>query len=148
MTADPPDLRVALRSDPRLLRTVRSMVRCYLDDLGWPADEAELMVLAVDEACTNAIRHACHGVTDATYELILHGGESELVFEVIDPGEPADLEGIASRCREVVDADTVRPGGLGLDLMRKTFDEVEFGRGPEGGNRVVLTRRRPQRGTT
>ena len=54
------DLRVTVRSDPKLLTSIRSLVRGWVES--WDIDDktANDVVLAVDEACTNAIRHAYH----------------------------------------------------------------------------------------
>jgi anti-sigma regulatory factor (Ser/Thr protein kinase) len=47
-----------ITSDPRLLRTVRLTVEQICQIAGFPRLEASKIVLAVDEACSNVIRHA------------------------------------------------------------------------------------------
>ncbi|NIP90019.1 MAG: ATP-binding protein, partial [Gammaproteobacteria bacterium] len=48
-----------IAAHPRLLSTVRGMVRSYLAEAGFARERTDEVVLGVDEACTNAIRHAC-----------------------------------------------------------------------------------------
>jgi anti-sigma regulatory factor (Ser/Thr protein kinase) len=66
------DLRLKVRSDPKLLSPVRSLVRSWV--ASWDIDKkiADEVVLAIDEAFTNAIRHAYEGRCDGSVELTLH----------------------------------------------------------------------------
>ena len=66
------DMKVELRSAPMLLRGIRGLVRCYVADQGFGEDRCDEIVLAVDEACTNSMRHAYHGATDRVLDLILY----------------------------------------------------------------------------
>ena len=54
-------LRLKFAADTCQLAAMRQAVRDYLVEGGVPEMEAELMVLALDEACTNVIRHAYGG---------------------------------------------------------------------------------------
>ena len=60
------DLHLIVRSDPRLLSSIRSLVRSWVES--WDVDEKTTsdVVLAIDEACTNAIRHAYGGREDCS----------------------------------------------------------------------------------
>jgi anti-sigma regulatory factor (Ser/Thr protein kinase) len=102
------------------------------------------VVLAIDEACSNAIRHSYEGRCDETVALTLRAAPDFLEFEVCDQGVPGHPERLRRRPLEIPDEDEVRPGGLGVQLMYEVFDEVRFSSGEGGGNCVVMRLRRPR----
>ena len=132
-------LTVPARADRLVL--VRAVVRAALPLAGMAAgdDAAEELVLAVDEACQNVIRHAYDGRGDGEMTLALRHEEapSALVVELADHGAPVDAAALPER-----DLDEVRPGGLGLHFIRSVMDGVEWVTpAPGGGNLLRLTRR-------
>ena len=132
------DIRIEVRSDPKLLRSVRAMVRGYLETQEAPTDRADSVVLAVDEACANAIRHSYQTRTDRRLTLSLRSGGGEIEIVLSDDGIPAPPERLLRKKPRRPDRTTVSPGGLGVQLMYDVFDEVEFCPGPERGNRVTM----------
>jgi anti-sigma regulatory factor (Ser/Thr protein kinase) len=129
---------VTVRSDPKLLASVRSLVRSWVES--WEVGEktADKVVLAIDEACTNAIRHAYEGRSDGSVELSLHAEPEFLEFQVSDTGVPCPPECTMRRPVKSVDADDLKPGGLGIQLIHEVFDEVDFCPGESGGNCVTM----------
>lgn len=98
--------------------------------------------LAVDEALSNVIEHACAGRDDALVELeVKHEGDSFTILishdgASFDPaGRPeTDLKAhVAQR----------RVGGLGLFLIKKLMDEVEYGTAADGRTQIRLVKRHP-----
>ena len=136
------DIRLEVRSDPRLLRTVRSLVRGWVEACNLEPDAADQMVLAIDEACANAIRHSYGGECDRFVELILRADADFLEVRLCDQGEPCPPEHQQRRVLEVPDPEELKPGGLGVQLMHRAFDEVEFCPGEASGNCVTMRRRR------
>ena len=136
------DLHLTVRSDPKLLGSGRSLVRSWGDS--WDVDEktADEVVLAIDEACTNAIRHAYEGRCDGSVELTLHAAEEHLEFQVSDKGVPCPAECAERRPLRPPDVDDLEPGGLGIQLIHKVFDEVDFCPGESGGNCVTMKLKR------
>ena len=136
------DLHLTVRSDPKLLGSVRSLVRSWVDS--WDVDEktADEVVLAIDEACTNAIRHAYEGRCDGSVELTLHAAEEHLEFQVSDTGVSCPSECSERRPLQPPDPDELEPGGLGIQLIHKVFDEVDFCPGSDGGNCVTMKLKR------
>src|SRR5690606_4213057 len=96
--------------------------------------------MAVDEACQNIIRHAYHGCDDAgdiVIDFTRRGGA--MVIDIMDFAEPVDPEKIRAR-----DLNEVRPGGLGVHLIKSVCDEAQFVPPPPGvGNLFKLTKRLP-----
>jgi len=137
-----PDLRVDLASDPRLLSAVRAMVRSYMGLQGFPPERVEEVVLAVDEACTNAIRHSYGGRTDRSIGVELYGEPEYVQIVLRDEGVPALRERLAPRDLKAADPATVKPGGLGVQIIYRVFDEVAFEPGEHEGNRVTMRLKR------
>jgi sigma-B regulation protein RsbU (phosphoserine phosphatase) len=129
-------LRVPARADRlRLIRNATEQAARYCGaDSAWAAD----LVMAVDEACQNIIRHAYGGREDAGDIVIdfIATGES-LEVQLADFAAPVDPAAIRPR-----DLSEVRPGGLGVHLIRSVCDEARFLPAPPGvGNLFKLTKR-------
>ncbi len=140
------DLRLEIASDPRLLRVVRDLVRSYLMEAGLVSGRVDEVVLGVDEACTNAIRHSCGGEADNTFCISFHSAEGWLEIQLEDSGEPAPPGSFErDKAPGPVDAADLRPGGLGLHLIHEVFDEVEFCPGTVRGNCVKMKLRLPKK---
>lgn len=138
------DIRLELLSDARLLQCVRGLIRVYLQGLGFSRERMSEIVLAVDEACTNAIRHSYGGRANGRVTLTLRSNAQWIEMEVRDAGEPAPPDKVARRELERPTRETAQPGGLGVQLMYQVFDEVVFAPGEKRGNRVTMRLKRPQ----
>ncbi|MFM8363853.1 MAG: ATP-binding protein [Verrucomicrobiota bacterium] len=121
-------------SEASALAEVRLRLRGFLSAVNLGEDEAGRIVLAIDEACTNIIRHA-HGGEAKPVRLTMERRSDRLVFVLIDQGGPCDPELIRGRSlREV------RPGGLGVHIIREVFDVVDY-LPTETGTRLTLEKR-------
>jgi anti-sigma regulatory factor (Ser/Thr protein kinase) len=143
----PDEIILEVSADPRLLSTVRAMVRSYLAEAGFTRERADEVVLGVDEACTNAIRHACKGHDDECFNIIFRSDEEWIEIQLVDSGEPAPAEAFERKERpEPGHISEIEPGGLGIHLIHEVFDEVEFCPGSVEGNCVTMRLRRPKPG--
>ncbi len=121
---------------PETLGEIRATVARVAGELGCPADMAQDMVLAVDEACQNIIRHAYKG---GEGDIVLHLDREDdlLVIRLMDFAPPVEVAKIKPRS-----LDEVRPGGLGTHLMRSVMDQVDFLAPPAGiGNLLQMVKR-------
>jgi sigma-B regulation protein RsbU (phosphoserine phosphatase) len=94
------------------------------------------LVLAVDEACQNVIRHA-YG-DDASGDILIEVRSDGVVLEleIIDFAPRVDPSAIGPR-----DLDDLRPGGLGTHFINECMDKVEFRSTDSGaGNRLWLSK--------
>jgi anti-sigma regulatory factor (Ser/Thr protein kinase) len=132
------ELRLQVNSDPRLLGVIRGVLQVWLEVLGFDADRRSEVVLAVDEACSNCIRHAYQGRIDEQVELVLSAAEKWIEVTVSDQGNPCPKECAEYRPLERRDAHEVTPGGLGVKLIYEVFDDVTFCPGGTGGNCVTM----------
>jgi serine/threonine-protein kinase RsbW len=103
------------------LALMRTFVRQFLEPYPFSARERTLMVLGVDEACTNIIRHAYHLREDQLIALSLEGLRECVRMRLRDYGKPTPDHTLSGRSR-----DLIRPGGLGLHLIRTAFDRVDY----------------------
>jgi len=90
---------------------------------------------AVDEACSNVIKYAYAGDPNQQIDVTLT--ISPEAFEVIieDSGVKADVASVKGR-----KLDDVRPGGLGVHLIKRACDIVEFDEKKKKGNRLRLVK--------
>lgn len=100
---------------------------------------------AVDEACSNIIEHAYGGENRGDIHCTCEINDEGLTIILIDHGRPFD-----PTCVAIPDVHALlddRPGhGLGLYMMQKWMDEVRFEFNTSMGNRLVMVKRREQKG--
>lgn len=137
------DIELQVRSEPRLLSVVRAMIAGYMQQHGFCQDKTSEIVLAVDEACANAIRHSYEGKPDRYLSLALRTNGAAVEVELHDDGWPAPPEKTGKRELKPPSPDKLVPGGLGVQLMHRVFDEVSFTPGEKTGNCVVMRLKKP-----
>lgn len=139
------DIQLGLLSDPALLGSVRALIRAYLACRGFDKERTQEVVLAVDEACANAIRHSYEGKPNGMVSLDMRSNDKWVELHLEDAGIPAPPEHLERKKLETPTIEEATPGGLGVQLMYQVFDEVRFQPGEKQGNCVIMRIRRPQR---
>lgn len=112
--------KLTFESDAGQLAEVRREARAFLAKSGIEECEAEMLVLAIDEACTNIIRYA-YGHERKPIKLDMEQHKDRVRFVLRDYGQSCDPAKIRSRALE-----DVRPGGVGVHIIRHVFDLVEY----------------------
>ena len=122
----PSVMSLEIPADPGLLRELRRRVRLWLERRGLDRSAREDAVLALSEACNNAIEHGYrHG--SGTIRLQLEHAGDALKIEVADEGEWREPG-----------PDTDR--GRGISIMRGLMDVAEIVHSPQG-TEVLLEQR-------
>src|SRR5207253_9876440 len=103
------------------LALMRNCVRDFLNGYPFSDKERLLMVLGVDEACTNIIRHAYQLREDQLIALSLESQSDCVRLRLRDYGKQP-IPDTLRRPR----VNIVKPGGLGLYLIRNAFDQVDY----------------------
>jgi len=128
-------LNVPSRADR--LKLIRNAVSETALFCGCQKDMARDIVIAVDEACQNIIRHAYGGSPNGEIELKICRGDGELIILLRDFAETIDISKVKPR-----DLDDIKPGGLGTHFIREVMDDVEFLTPPlDGGNLLRMMKR-------
>lgn len=128
------DCVLALRTEARVdqLRKIREAVREAVVSCGCSDELAADVVLAVDEACQNVIRHAYCDDPSGPIELEIERCGDDLVVSLRDFAPEVDPAEVKPR-----DLDEVRPGGLGTHLIREMMDSADFVRPASGRGNVL-----------
>lgn len=137
----PSPVRLRIASTPVHLPIVRGAVERLASMMGFDETSAGKIMLAVDEALSNIIRHAYEGRDDEPIEITFRnvataGGETALCIELRDWGRTAQPDEIKSR-----DLEDIRPGGLGVHIINSVMDQVEYTPERGGGTRLTMTKR-------
>jgi serine/threonine-protein kinase RsbW len=116
------------------LALMRKHVRKFLDGYGFSEKERMMIVLGVDEACTNIIRYAYELRADQPIRLSLEGLRDCVRVRLRDYGEQKPAHQMQGRSHAII-----KPGGLGLHLIRNAFDKVDYVL-KRRGTELVLTK--------
>lgn len=128
-----PLVSLNILSNARSLPVVRGAVEQLAASEGFDANESHGLVLAIDEALANVIKHGYGGKTDQPITISLSVVQSDqgrrgISIEVRDQGRQVDPSTICGR-----DLDDVRPGGLGVHIIKAVMDEASYSCPAEGG---------------
>jgi sigma-B regulation protein RsbU (phosphoserine phosphatase) len=127
-----PLLRRLYPAVPASLAEVRRAVTAALATQGFEDALVGDIILAVDEACQNVVRHAYGDSSAGDMIVELRRKGCELVIDLLDFAAPVDPAQVAPR-----DLDDIRPGGLGTHLIRAIMDDVEFVAPPAGAGNLL-----------
>lgn len=134
-------LHIESRTD-RLI-AVREFVSVAARRFGFAEEDVSKIALAVDEACTNIIKHAYK--FDPTKSITVIVGSRNGAFEILiqDTGKEFDPALIQTPDMKEYLAH-YRRGGLGVYLMKSLMDKVEYKITPGQKNEVRLTKFLPR----
>ncbi|MBN1446757.1 MAG: ATP-binding protein [Bacteroidetes bacterium] len=126
-------------------------MRTFVSDaarrFGFSENEVGKIELAIDEACTNIIKHAYKFNPDGIIEIRISSqkGDSsptKFVVDIYDSGISFDSSKYtAPDMKEYFKK--LRHGGLGIVLMKKLMDEVEYGHMSGQQNSIRLVKYLP-----
>jgi serine/threonine-protein kinase RsbW len=142
MSATNKNISKTVQSRTDSLSEVREFVAALARTHGFPEDEVANIVLAVDEACTNIIKHAYQNATDKLIDVSVSSSGRAFEITIADDGRAFDPSIL--RNPDLKDHLThYRRGGLGVYLMKKLMDAVEYQFQPGQKNRVRLVKYLP-----
>ena len=119
---------------PEQMRGIRSLLRTALDDAGVEAAIRDKLVLAVDEACCNVIRHAYGPECSGDIDLRVTRDAGKLEFRLLDTAPVVDPQ-----CVRAKPLGECRSGGLGIALIDTVMDDWAMQQRPDGrGNCMVM----------
>jgi len=107
-------------SDSIELKTIRDWLRKILQQQHCSKSTIDDAILAINEACMNIIQHAYYGQVDGNIIIEIFQDTDFLTFHLTDFAPPVDINTCHPR-----NLDELRPGGLGLHIIRSIMDEVQ-----------------------
>lgn len=124
---------ITCKSSTSELQKIRHTVKQACVDFDFDLAKTNSIILALDEACANVMRHSCQYSENFKLEIQITREDEYAVFLVIDncsslspdvfvPGPDALL----------------KPGGLGLQLIHQVMDSVTLLAHSGQGNRLEL----------
>ena len=134
-----PTRRFQLRvpAEDRHLAEIRDFIQEVGEKIQIPGKILANTKLAVDEACTNIVKHGYKG-TSGFIEVVVTGNQREFSIEIRDQGESFDLRNVKSPDLKMY-VETRKRGGLGVFLMNQLMDEVRY-RGGADGNVLTMSK--------
>lgn len=123
---------LTLPTEARLISTTRRVFAGYLEEIGVAPEITDDIVLAIAEACTNVMLHACPDSHCYNVSAELTSNEVVLVVEDDGVGLPPDLE-------EPRVVDLTATSGRGLNMIRQLMSSVDVESAPDRrGTRVEM----------
>lgn len=132
-------LQLRLPSHTDYLDLIRDIITRLALDSGFEEEDVYKISLAVDEACTNVIRHAYGPEEPHFVEVEVEADQARFTVIIADSGKGFDTAAIREPDIEVNMA-RHKFGGFGLYLMKTLMDEVTFSMNPGVRNEVRLTK--------
>jgi serine/threonine-protein kinase RsbW len=124
-TNTPRKLTLSVLSQTGQLIVVRDFVSDAARGFGFADDEIANIALAVDEACTNIIKHAYNFASDKEINVVVKMNTPEFEILIADRGKHFEPDKVPHpEMKEYLSK--YRRGGLGMFLMRKLMDKVEY----------------------
>jgi len=122
------------------LEEICDFVGHWAAQAGFNESDIYAVQLAVDEATTNIMEHGygreCPSRIDITCET-LEDGLKVVIYDDADPFNPETVPEPEIN----VSLDDLKPRGLGIFLMRKMMDEVQYESSPDKGNTLTMIKR-------
>ncbi len=117
-------LSVSVPADAANLGAVRAFFDAALRPLF--GDETDRLVLALDEACSNVVRHRSPAIACRTLDVRAEFTPGAVRFRIGTFCSREDLPSIKPR-----DLADVRPGGLGTHFIERIMDRVSYEEEPD-----------------
>ncbi len=128
-------LKIPSQSDN--LALIRELIAKVASQVGFDDEEANKIELAVDEACTNVIKHAYNHNSNQIIDVLVKTDTKKITVIVSDKGLGFNPDKVKTPdLNESIKAG--KKGGLGICLMRTLMDKVYFQIKPGQKNQVTM----------
>jgi anti-sigma regulatory factor (Ser/Thr protein kinase) len=131
-----PPWTLTISSDLGLLALARAFVEAACEAAGCDEKTTHAIVMAVDEATNNVMRHAHRNHPEKSIEIQCLSGPDGFEVRLLDEGEPFDIAAVPH-----LDPSELRVGGRGVFLMRALMDELSCQPRGARGNTLRMVKR-------
>ncbi len=130
---------LVVKSTTDNLALIREFTRTAAEKSGFSEETTGKIILAVDEACTNIIKHAYKNSSEGEINILVKFEDGKFIISITDEGLHFDpMQVPEPDLQEFVKEKRV--GGLGIYLIRKMMDEVRYSTLTGNKNQVVLVK--------
>lgn len=130
------NFKITLPSNAGYLIMARAFLEELLNRMEQDEKTTNRLLLVLDEALSNVIRHCYQNDPTKRIDIDFRVTEEGLTISVEDTGT-----GFLPQQPIPVKTDPTVPGGLGMSLIHKVMDEVRYEIRPEGGTRLLMSKR-------
>ena len=131
--------RLKIPSITENLQMIREFVLKIAFKAGFNEETQEQIALAVDEACTNVIKHAHHHDARRLMDIQIQTDMNKMRITITDKGSGFDVTKLKDPDLEKYIKES-KHGGLGIYLIKTLMDEVNYEFNPGVKNQVQLTK--------
>ena len=128
-----------VKSSTDNLSVIRDFTKSSAAECGCTDEITNKIILAVDEACTNIIKHAYKFSPNGEIEVEIKLNKSKMVIDITDSGSHFDPNSVPNP-NLIESQKQRRAGGLGIFLMKKLMDEVNYRILNDNRNQVELVK--------
>jgi len=121
------------------LELIREFVSKVATKVGFGDDDINKIELAIDEACTNVVKHAYKDKNEKTIGIAIKLDYDRFTVVVTDTGKGFDIKKLKTPDMKEYLAE-MRVGGLGIYLIHSLMDEVHFDIKPGVKNEVQMVK--------
>lgn len=131
--------KLNVKSRTENLSIIRDFISNSAAEAGITPDVIENMILAVDEACTNIIKHAYKSYPDGELIIKTKSTANRFIISITDYGKSFEPDAIPEPDLQKYYRQK-RVGGLGMYLMKTLMDDVKYVSIPGKRNEVLLSK--------
>lgn len=131
--------KLVIKSRTENLSVIRSFVQAAAEEAGISQENTSDILLAVDEACTNIIKHAYKSFPDGEIIITLGYSAEKFTITIIDYGSAFSPDAVPKPDLQEYYRQR-RIGGLGMYLMKTLMDDVHYVSIPGKYNQVSLSK--------
>ncbi len=129
-------IHLSVMSHPKNLEHIRNMMTDITLKTCLSKEDSGSIILAVDEACSNIIRHSYENDYKRKIDLTVKLTTDSITISIFDDGIKFDINSIKPR-----DTSLLKPGGLGIYIIRQIMDTVEYSRTSKGLNKIKMIKK-------
>ena len=129
-------IHLSIISHPENLKIIRKVMKDVMSKTGLSKKDSGCVILAIDEACSNIIKHGYKNDYNQKIDLTIILKKNLLSISILDNGIRFDKNSIETR-----NIDEIKPGGLGIYIINQVMDRVEYARTSEGFNKIEMVKK-------
>ena len=133
------EYNLKIPSQTENLELIREFISNITTKVGFDSEDVNKIELAVDEACTNVIKHAYEKDEKQSIDIAIKIDYYKITIIITDRGKGFDTNKIKTPDMKEYLAE-MRVGGLGIYLMYSLMDEIDFDIKPGIKNQVKMVK--------